>query len=111
MNTNIPNDDERKKLHKMSPFYHHLPIYIVCLFSMFWIADFFFDNSPIIGTIIYLIIILGMFFLLLNFALLKRCPRCSSWGTPVLGGNCPKCGLRLDHSYKEDKKHTTIKST
>ena len=101
MDTSIPDEDEMKKLQKMSQFYHHLPIYIVCLFCMLWIVDFFFDKSPIIGTIIYLITIFGMVFLLLNFALLKRCPRCSSWGTPILGGNCPKCGLRLDPSFKE----------
>lgn len=108
MDRSIPNDDERKKLKKMSQYYFHLPIYIICLLSMSWIVDHFFDKSPIIGTILYLIIISGMLLLLLNFALLKRCPRCSSWGTPIVGGNCPKCGLRLDHSYKGDKSHTTI---
>ncbi len=108
MDTNIPNDDERKKLQKMSQFYHHLPVYIICLVGMFWIVDSFFENSPIIGTIIYLIIFSGMIFVLLNFAILKKCPRCSSWGTPILGGNCSKCGLRLDHSYNGDESHTTL---
>jgi hypothetical protein len=108
MDRSIPNDDERKKLKKMSQYYFHLPIYVICLLSMSWIVGRLFDKSPIVGTILYLIIILGMLLLLLNFALLKRCPRCSSWGTPILGGNCPKCGLRLDHSYKGDKSHTTI---
>gem|GEM_PF-3471447 len=106
MDRNIPNDDERKKLKKMSQYYFHLPIYIICLLSISWIADDFFKKFPIIGTILCLIIFLSMILLLLNFALLKRCPRCSSWGTPIVGGNCPKCGLRL--SYKGDKSHRNI---
>ena len=107
MNTSIPNDDERKKLKKMSRYYLHLPVYAICLLSAFGVIDFFFENSPIIKTILYSTVILGMVLLLLNFALLKRCPRCSSFGTPILGGNCPKCGLRLDHTYKVDERHTT----
>ncbi len=58
MNTSIPNDDERKKLKKMSRYYFHFPIYFICLLSVSWIVDHFFDKSPIIGTILYSIIII-----------------------------------------------------
>ena len=106
MDRSIPNDDERKKLKKMSRYYSHLPIYFICLLSLSWVVGCSFEKPPILGFMLSIIIFLGMLLLLLNIALLKRCPRCSSWGTPVLGGNCPKCGLRLDHSYKQDKSRT-----
>ncbi len=101
MDTTIPNVDERVKLQKMRKFYHHLPINAICLISMFWIVEFFFEKQPMFGAILSVLIVLVMIYLLLNFALLKKCPRCSSRGTPIVGGDCPKCGLRLDPSYKE----------
>lgn len=100
MDRSIPTDEERKRLLKMAEFNKHLPVYIICLISMIGVVDFFFKDSPIIGTILLLMLTLGMIFLLLNFALLKRCPRCASWGTPVSKGHCTKCGLSLDPSYK-----------
>jgi hypothetical protein len=101
MDTSIPTDEERKRLLKMAEFNKHLPVYSICLVSMIGVADFFFKDFPIIVTILLLMLTLGMIFLLLNFALLKKCPRCASWGTPVSQkGHCPKCGLRLDPYYK-----------
>ncbi len=99
MDTSIPNDDERKKLQKLVKFYHHLPLYVLSLIGLSLIVKFVLDHFPIIGTAVTVLILAAMIYLLLNFALLKKCPRCSSWGTPILGGNCPKCGLRLDPSY------------
>jgi hypothetical protein len=102
MDTRIPNEDERKKLREMAVFYHHLPIYGLSLLGIFGIDESFFNKYPMPGTILAVLILAAMIYLLLNFALLKRCPRCSSWGTPIVGGNCPKCGLHLDPSYKEN---------
>jgi hypothetical protein len=103
MDRSIPTDEERKRLLKMARFYKHLPFYIISLVIMFGVFNSIFDNYPLIETILSLILILGMIFLLLNFALLKRCPRCASWGTPAVGGNCPNCNLRLDPTYKENQ--------
>ena len=90
MDKSIPNDDERIKLTKMRKFYHYFPIYGICLaLCMFWIVDFFFEKQPMFGAILSALTVMLMIFLLLNYALLKRCPRCSSWGTPIVGGNCP----------------------
>jgi hypothetical protein len=101
MNTSIPTDEERKRLLKMAEYNRHLPVYTICLLSMIGVIDFFFKDYPIACTLLLLILFLGMIFLSLNFALLKRCPRCGSWGTPVSKkGHCPKCGLRLDPSFK-----------
>jgi surface polysaccharide O-acyltransferase-like enzyme len=100
MDTSIPTDEERKRLLKMVEFNKHLPIYTICLVIMIGVVDFFFKDSPITGSILLLMLTLGMIFLLLNFAILKRCPRCASWGTPVSRGHCPKCGLRLDPTCK-----------
>lgn len=96
MDTSIPNDDERKKLQKMAKFDRHLSLYVLCLFCIYFIDEFFIDKYPILDVLANILMFAFMFYLLLNFALLKRCPRCSSRGTPLVGGNCPKCGLRLD---------------
>ena len=104
MDRSIPTEEERKKLLKMAQYYKHLPIYAICLAGMFGVVNSVFDHYPIIGTILSVIIILAMIFLLLNSALLKRCPRCASWGTPVSKkGHCPKCGLTLDPEYKKNQ--------
>ena len=99
MDINIPNDDERKKLQKMAKFDRHLPLYVLCIFCIHFIDEFFIDKNPILEVLANILMFAFMFYLLLNFAILKRCPRCSSRGTPLVGGivgNCPKCGLRLD---------------
>lgn len=101
MDTSIPNAVERKKLQKTIKFYHHLPVYSLVLFSTFWIADIFFEKSPALGTLINGLIAAAMIYLLLVFVLLKKCPRCSSWGTTIMAGNCPKCGLSMDPSEQQ----------
>lgn len=107
MDTSIPTDEERKRLLKMVEFNKHLPIYTICLVIMIGVVDFFFKDSPIIGTILLLILTFGMIFLVLNLVVLKRCPRCASWGTPVSKGHCTKCGLSLDPSYKVNQNHVS----
>ncbi len=107
MKTNIPNDEGRKRLQDMGKFYHHLPIYVLCLGSFSLLVKIVLDHYPILGVALTLLILVGTIYLGLNVTLLKKCPRCSSWGTPIVGGNCPRCGLHLDPSYNEGKKHTT----
>ncbi|MBN1905899.1 MAG: hypothetical protein JW927_12460 [Deltaproteobacteria bacterium] len=100
MDRSIPTDEERKRLLKMAEYNKNLPVYYICLVSMIGVADLFLKDYPVLGVIALLMLTLGMIFLLLNFAILKKCPRCASWGTPVSKGHCPKCGLRLDPTYK-----------
>ena len=102
MDPKIPNEEERKKLKKMAKYYQLFPICAFIPFVAFFLVESLFKNYPLIQIVIIVLIFLVMVYLLLNFAVLKRCPRCSAWGTPVLGGNCPRCGLHLD---PEPEKH------
>ena len=108
MDSSIPNENERKKLQKMAKYNNHLLIYVLSLLCLLFINHFFLDQYPFLQMSVAIILLVAMIiFLLMGVFLFKRCPRCSSWGTPVTGGNCPKCGLHLDPSDNEDKKHTT----
>jgi len=100
MYTRYPNEDERKKPQKMVGSYSLSMIYSLSLLGIFWIVDSFLDQYPVLQMVLTVTIFVAMIYLLLNFALLKRCPRCSSWGI-VPHGNCPRCGLHLDPSRKE----------
>ena len=102
MKTNIPNDEERKRLQEMGKFYKHLPFYVLCLGGFGLIVKIVLDHYLILGLALTLLIFVVTIYLGLNVALLKKCPRCSSWGTPIVGGNCPRCGLHLDPSYNVD---------
>jgi uncharacterized membrane protein len=101
MDPNIPNEDERRKLQKMAITFKHTIINIIILSGIYWIVRYLLDQYPVIQIAVYITILVATFFLLLKMVLLNKCPRCSSWGTPIMGGNCPKCGLRLDPSYKK----------
>jgi hypothetical protein len=103
MGPRIPDENERRKLQKMARFYHLLPIYGISLLGIFFINDFFLDQYPMLGAVLTVAILVAVVYLLLNFALLKRCPRCCSWGTPIMRGHCPRCGLHLDPSYRENR--------
>ena len=96
MDPKIPNAEEGKKLKKMARYYQLLPFYSFIPFIVFFLVESIFKNYPAIQIVIIILLFLVMVYLLLNFAVLKRCPRCAAWGTPVLGGNCSKCGLHLD---------------
>ena len=101
MDSRFPNEDERRKLQKLARYYKLLPIYVLSVVGLFWIIASLLDQYPLLVTVVTVIVFVAIIYLLINFAILKRCPRCSSWGTPVLGGNCPKCGMYLDSSLKE----------
>ena len=107
MISKAPNEEERKKLQKMAKYNSLIPLYLTILLGLFFIINYFLKENPILWIILAIAIIITMILLLL-ISVLKKCPRCSSWGTPVTGGNCPKCGLHLAPSDNEDKKHTTI---
>ena len=107
MISKAPNEEERKKLQKMTKYNSLLPLYMTSLLGLIFIINYFLKKNPILWTILAITIILTMIFLALKVSILKKCPRCSSWGTPVTGGNCSKCGLHLDPSDNADKKHTT----
>ena len=107
MVSKTPNEEERKKLQKIVKFNNLIPIYTTSFLCLIFIINFFLKKNPILWSILAIAIIITMILLLL-ISVLKKCPRCSSWGTPVTGGNCPKCGLHLDPSDNGDKKHTTI---
>ena len=100
MDPSIPNEDERKKLQKMARTFKFAIINIIILCGIYWIVRYLLDQYPVIQIAVYITILVAIFFLLLKMALLNKCPRCSSWGTPIMGGNCPKCGLRLASSNK-----------
>ena len=99
MDTIFSNEDERKKLRKMVRSYQLNVIWILSLICIQWIIFSRLDKYPVLQIVLTVIIFVAMIYLLLSFALLKRCPRCSSWGT-VPRGNCPKCGLYLDPARK-----------
>lgn len=103
MISKAPNEEERKKLQKIVKFNNQRPIYLLCLSSLSLNIIFVLKHYPILGTVLSVLIFAGMIYLLLTFAILIKCPRCSSWGTPVTGGNCSKCGLHLDTSCDEEK--------
>ena len=65
------------------------------LMGAYWIVRYLLDQYPVLQIAVYITLLMVTFFLLLKIVLLNRCPRCSSWGTPVIGGICPKCGLLL----------------
>lgn len=96
MDPSTPNEDERKKLQKMAMTSKHTIINIIILSCVYWVVRYLLNQYPVLQISVYITILVVLFFLLLKMALLNKCPRCSSWGTPVMGGNCPKCGLRLD---------------
>ncbi len=101
MDKNIPTDNERRKLQKIAVDFKLSIINLVILSGAYWAVRYFLDKYPVIQIAVYITILLATFFVLLKMALLNRCPRCSSWGAPIMGGNCPKCGLHLNPSYKE----------
>ncbi len=103
MISKAPNEEERKKLQKIVKFNNLIPIYITSFLCLISIINFFLKKNPILCSILAIAIILTMILLLL-ISVLNKCPRCSSWGTPVTGGNCPKCGLHLDPSENGNKK-------
>ena len=101
MGPSIPNEDERKKLQEAAVTFKHTIINIIIISILYWVVRYFLTQHPVLQISVYVTILLVLFFLLLKIALLNRCPRCSSWGTPIMGGNCPKCGLRLTSFDKE----------
>lgn len=98
MNPGTPNEDERQKLQKMAMSFKHTIINIIILSCIYWVVRYVLDQHPVLQISVYITILVMLFYLLLKMALLNKCPRCSSWGSPVMGGSCPKCGLHLDHS-------------
>ena len=108
MDQGTPNEDERKKLRKIAVTFKHIIINIIILSCVYWIVRSFLNHYPVLQISAYITILVVLFFLLLRMVLLNKCPRCSSWGTPIMGGICPKCGLRLDHSSEEDDRHSNI---
>jgi hypothetical protein len=100
MDRRIPNEDERKKLQKMALSQQQFPIYAFGLTSVFGMVIALFNPYPIVSSALTVATLIAMIYLLLNCALFKKCPRCSSRGT-VPHGNCPHCGLHLDPSYKK----------
>ena len=101
MDPNIPNEDERRKLQKMAVNFKLSIINLIILSGIYWIVRYLLDKYPVIQISVYITILVATFFVLLKMALSNKCPRCSSWGTPIMGGNCPKCGLHFNPSYKE----------
>jgi hypothetical protein len=99
MNTKFPNEDERKKLIKMAKANQLTPILVIALLGIATVIFSLLDRHPLLQIVLIVAILSGMIYLLLNFALLKRCPRCSSWGT-LPHGNCPKCGMHLNYSKR-----------
>ena len=108
MNLSTPNEGEKKKLRKITVAFKHAIINIIILSCVYWIVRSLLNHYPVLQISIYITILVVLFFLLLKMVLLNKCPRCSSWGTPVMGGRCPKCGLHMDHSGEDDDKHSNI---
>ena len=98
MDSGTPNEDERKKLQKIAILFKNTIINIIILSCAYWVVRYLLNQYPVLQISAYITILVVLFFLLLRMVLLNKCPRCSSWGTPVMGGSCPKCGLHLDHS-------------
>ncbi|MFC1838953.1 hypothetical protein ACFL1N_05180 [Thermodesulfobacteriota bacterium] len=101
MDPSVPNEDEKRKLQKLAINFKLTIINIIILSGIYWIVRLFLDQYPVLQIAVYITMLVVTFFLLLKMTLLNKCPRCSSWGTPIMGGDCPKCGLRLASSNKE----------
>lgn len=101
MDPKTPNEDERKKLQKMAGSFKLTIINIICLSGIYWIVRYFLNQYPVLQIAIYLTVLIAIFYLLLKMVLLNKCPRCSAWGAPIIGGNCARCGLYLGQSRKE----------
>jgi len=95
MDTKFPNADERKKLIQMANSNQLTPILVIALLGVASVIFSLLNKHPLLQIVLIVALLACMIFLLLNFALLKRCPRCSSWGTAP-HGNCPKCGMHLN---------------
>jgi hypothetical protein len=99
METKFPNEDERKKLIQMAKSNQLTPILVIALLGVASVIFSLLDKHPLLQIVLIATILIGMIYLLLNFALLKICPRCDSWGT-VPSGDCPKCGMHLNPTLK-----------
>jgi hypothetical protein len=95
MDTKFPNEDERKKLIQMAKANQLTPIFVIALLGVASVIFSILDKYPLLQIALIVTILAGMIYSLINFALIKRCPRCSSWGTSP-HGNCPKCGMHLN---------------
>jgi hypothetical protein len=102
MDSRLPNEDELKKLQNIGTSFRHTVINIIILCAIYWIVRALLNSYPVVQISVYITLLPATFFLLLKMALLNRCPRCSAWGAPMMGGSCPKCGLRLSSINKKD---------
>jgi len=101
MDRTLPNEEEKKKLQKMFEGNRLFPICVFCLAGILAVNVSLFNKHPVLQTALTGAITVAIIYALLSVVLLKKCPRCSSWGTqPGAGRHCPKCGLSLDPSLK-----------
>ena len=96
-----PTESERRKLQKATKFYQRSPAYSSLCLALILLVNVIFKNKPTLSLVVDGLLILVLLGVLLRYALLRRCPRCQAFGTPVMGGNCSSCGLHLDGTSKQ----------
>lgn len=122
MDPKIPNEDEKKRLNEIYRYHRSSELYMLSLLYPTLILiglTYFLDKHPVAVfaiVMVSVIMLLGIIYLIIKRTFKKRCPRCSMGGIPPTPlppnpGTCPRCGMYLDPSYKEekeDKKETSI---
>jgi hypothetical protein len=117
MDPRVPNEDEKKSLTEIYRFHRTSEIYMLFMLypTLLLISlTYFLDKYPIlVFSIIMLAVVMlsGIIYLVIKRELVRRCPRCRLRGTPPTPlppkpGSCPRCGMYLDPSYKEEPKET-----
>lgn len=109
----IPSEEEKKKLQEI---YDYLRVSEIKMLFMLYptliliIITYFLDEYPLAIFIIVMyavMMLMGILYLMIKRGLIKKCPRCSTRGVPPTSdtpvrGNCPRCQMFLDPSYKEE---------
>lgn len=113
MDPRIPNEDERKKLKEIYRYHRTSELYMLALLypTLILISlTYFLDQHPVtvfLIVMVSIIMLLGIIYLIIKRSLKKKCPRCSMRGIPPTPlppnpGTCPRCGMYLDPSIKEN---------
>ncbi len=114
MDPRIPSEDERKRLKAIYRYHRTSELYMLFLLYPTLILigiTYFLDKYPIAVfsiVMVSVVMLLAIIYLIIKRQLVKKCPRCAMRGIPSTPlpenpGNCPRCGMYLDPSYKENE--------
>lgn len=93
----MPSERESEALRRMVRSNQRYSVYLCLALGLNLLGLFMLDGFVWMKLALAAVCFAAVIGVSLNFALLKRCPRCSSWGTvPVRRGHCTNCGMHLD---------------